>query len=73
MNAINEFPNFLDRRSGLDRRRGSDRRLKSLLFLTREEKRRSILERRKLDEDRNGWVRVSWFSSTSLGISTQNL
>ena len=52
-------------RSGIDRRSGMDRRQMQNLnrYIDDETQRRSVKEQRQTDELRNGWVRISEWSS----------
>jgi len=74
MNIVKNDPTFLDRRSGRDRRSGNDRRTKMLRKgFKHAPDQRSGIERRKLEEDRNGWVRVSMYSSADIGLPVDKL
>ncbi|HMA86535.1 MAG TPA: hypothetical protein VKN73_12595 [Desulfosalsimonadaceae bacterium] len=74
MNIVKNDPTFLDRRSGRDRRSGNDRRTKphrkGFAFAT---DLRSGFERRKWEEDRSGWVRISMYSSADIGLPVDEL
>jgi hypothetical protein len=74
MNVVKNDPTFLDRRSGKDRRSGNDRRTKTLRNgFKHSSDLRSGFERRKWEEDRNGWVRVSMYSSADIGLPVDKL
>ena len=75
MNIVKNDPTFLDRRSGRDRRSGNDRRTKRHIkgFRSAAADLRSGFERRKWEEDRNGWVRISKYSSADIGLPVDEL
>ncbi|MFP4531173.1 MAG: hypothetical protein ACLFNS_00660 [Desulfobacterales bacterium] len=74
MNIVKNDPGFMDRRSGRDRRSGNDRR--SQTFTQNHPYAKNLrcgFERRKLDEDRAGWVRISIYSSADIGLPVDEL
>ncbi len=74
MNILKNDPCFMNRRSGRDRRSGNDRRIQTFTQdLPYAKNLRSGLERRKLDEDRAGWVRISMYSSADIGLPVDEL
>ncbi|MBS3758369.1 MAG: hypothetical protein KGY61_06870 [Desulfobacterales bacterium] len=74
MGTVKNDPTWIDRRSGRDRRSGNDRRMiKNLFLFNGQTEKRSGHERRKPEEDRAGWVRVSEYSSVYLGIPTDKI
>lgn len=74
MNIVKNDPGFMDRRSGRDRRSGNDRRIVTLAQnFPHAMNLRSGLERRKWDEDRAGWVRISIYSSADIGLPVEKL
>jgi len=74
MNIVKHDPNFMDRRSGRDRRSGNDRRTQTPgKGVKHEPDLRSGIERRKFEEDRIGWVRISLYSSANIGLPVEEL
>jgi len=72
MNILKNDPTFLDRRYGRDRRSGNDRRTKTRWQGSPHGPNyRSGIERRKLEEDRSGWVRISRYSSADIGLPVE--